>query len=176
MGLVFRVLDRTARLWPLLGLGAVILTFRHFMQQTLTALRAVSGESIVDYEIGYSRERVLEVFDAYGADGMAFYERFMTFDLVFPFLYSLLFASLIHWGLAKTRHRKLVFLPLALAAADYIENAIFFVMTRTYPEISEGVVILANVFTVAKFSFGALTVLAIVWAVIVRLRPRFGRT
>lgn len=173
MGWVFKILDRTARLWPLLGLGAVILTFRHLMQQTLAALRALSGEGIVDYEIGYSRARVLQVFDAYDAEGMALYERFMTFDLVFPLLYSLFFASLVHWTLAKTRFRQWAFFPLALAVADYIENAIFFVMKRTYPDISDPVVILANVFTIAKFSFGGLTVLAILYGVILFLRSRF---
>lgn len=175
MNWLFRLLDRTARLLPLGVMVAALVLFRTAMQSTLARLREVSGESIPDYEILYSRERLIEIFTGYGTEGARLYERFLTFDLAFPLLYSVFFASLLHLVLARSRHRWLALLPLLMAAFDYVENAFFFAFLRMHPDIPEIGVALANVLTLGKFGCGALSAAAGVFAAVLFIRSRLER-
>lgn len=175
MAWLFRLLDRTARpLWLALML-VVILGFRAGMQATLVRLREVSGESILDYEIFYSRDRILEILQSYGPEGFKLYQRFMTFDLAFPLLYGVFFASLIHMALSRTRYRLLALTPLAMALFDYVENIFFHAFLSAYPDISQAAVVAANGMTLGKFGFGAASAVSGAVAAFLFIRSRFRR-
>jgi len=136
----------------------------------------VSGEGIPDYEVLYSRERLLEIFIAYGEAGAVLYRRFLAYDLVFPLLYSTLFASLIHIGLRRTRFRLLAAAPFAMALFDYVEDGLFFSLLTLHPELPQRLVGAANVMTLGKFGCGGLSAVAGLAAGAAllrnRLRPR----
>jgi hypothetical protein len=169
---LFGCLDRTARPWPLAVMLAVIAVWRTLMQRVLDRLLETSGKSILDYEILYSRQRVVEVFSAYGVEGMRLYKQFMAYDLAFPALYGVFFASLIHFGVRGTRYRLIVLAPLAMALFDYLENGVFYVFIRSNPDIPGLGVAIANVMTLAKFGFGGLSAVGGLVAAILLVRSR----
>ena len=171
---ILRWLDRTARPWPLAAMLALIALWRTLMQRTQDRLYEVSGQSILDYEILYSRERVIEVLSAYGLEGMQLYKQFMAYDLVFPALYGVFFASLIHLGVRGTRFRLLALAPLAMAAFDYIENGLFYLFILALPDVPGPAVVAANAMTLGKFGLGGLSAIAGVGAVVLFLRARAG--
>jgi hypothetical protein len=166
------MLDRTARPLPLALMIAALLALLAAMRATLDRLTAVSGESILDFEIGYSRARALEVIGAYGREGIDLYQRFLLLDVIVPALYGVVFASLLHLVLAATRFRLFALLPFAPALFDYIEDAALYAIMKSFPDISEWSVFLANIFTITKFVFGALSAIAGAIATIVLVGSR----
>lgn len=130
------------------GLAAL---FRYFMQSTLSKLKTLSGETLIDYQIGYSAQRVTDVFTAYGEEGMALYQRFMLFDLAFPMIYATLFAGSLYLFLSNSKWRHLCLAPILMASADYVENGLFFLLLRSFPDISPEIVGLANLLTLIKY-------------------------
>jgi hypothetical protein len=138
----------------------------------LTAL--TGGTGILDFDRGYSVERVREVFDSYGAEGFALYGRIQLLDLLNPAIYSLIFASLIDLLWRARGHYWSVIFPLAAGLFEYCENLTLFFLSRTYPEISLQLVTISSTLSLIKNVglFGTITVLVI--GVYIWFRGRFN--
>jgi len=131
---------------------------------TLSNLTTLTGGiGILDFDRGYSVERVREVFDSYGEEGFALYGRIQLLDLVNPAIYSLIFASLIYLLWRDRGHRWVVVLPLAAGLLDYCENLTLFLLSNSYPEISSQLVTISSALSLIKniALFGAIIALLI---------------
>ena len=100
ISLISRLATRRALLLLVAGylvvFGAILIT--------LGQLSAVSGgQGILDFDLGYTPDRVAEVYGSYGDRGFALYRRIQWLDLINPALYSLIAAALTYrlwrrWG------------------------------------------------------------------------------
>ena len=121
---------------------------------------------------GYTAEEAIGVLNYYGEEGRRLYRLLdLTIDLVFPLLYSSMFAVAIAGGFTATRWlRPLVFLPFVAALFDYGENFSVVTMINRYPHL-EGVVGMASFCTRMKCALLALCfVLAVISGITLLVR------
>ena len=83
-----RAMIALAIVWAIV-FGAILITMGQLAEAT-------GGSGILDFEVGYSAERVAAILGSYGAEGMALYGRIQLLDLINPALYSLLLAAITH--------------------------------------------------------------------------------
>ncbi len=117
---------------------------------TVNEIVAISGQGILDFELGHSVARINEILGAYGGEGIALYQRVQMLDLVNPFLYSWLSAMLIHLLVKESRCSWFVFIPLLPGIFDYIENYYLYQFVSTYPVLDSDQVAVANVLSLLK--------------------------
>ena len=108
------------------------------------------GYSILDFDFGYSEERVLEVLGSYGEEGMALYGRIQLLDILNPAIYSLFFASILYLLFKKGGFAWVVILPLLAGALDYAENITLYILSSSYPDISGTIVSLSSSLSIVK--------------------------
>ena len=145
------------------------------IQVTLGQLADVSGGyGILDFDRGYSPERVAEVLGSYGDHGMTLYARIQLLDLLNPALYALLFACLTYLLWKPKGQQWLAILPILAGVGDYLENVTLFLLARSYPDISEGLVSVSSTLSLVKNGLLALALLGFVIGLIVWLYARMG--
>lgn len=149
----------------LLVFGAILMT--------VWQLSAASGGyGILDFDRGYTVDRVHEVLGSYGERGMVLYRRIQLLDLVNPALYALLLACLTHLLWRGAGPRWVALLPLLGGLGDYAENVTLFLIVSAYPDISTGLVALSSTLSLVKNGLLAVTVLALLAGVVLRRRAR----
>lgn len=160
------------------GLLAIYLVVFGAILFTLGQLDEVTGGyGILDFDRGYSVNRVHEVLGSYGTEGMALNARIQFLDLFNPALYSLILACLT-FSIWNSRGQDWL-VPIALLGGlgDYLENVTLFLMTWSYPDISELLVNLSSTLSLIKnalLPISALPLLAglVVWlSSLLRKRP-----
>ena len=164
MNTILTILDRLANWRGFTILIILYVAVFGTIVATLSRLTALTGGTgILDFDRGYSVERVREVFDSYGAEGFALYGRIQLLDLLNPAIYSLVFASLIYLLWKAPARSWMVNLPLAAGLLDYCENLTLFLLSRSYPEISPQLVTISSTLSLIKnvALFGAIIVLLI---------------
>ncbi|TMV04799.1 hypothetical protein FGK63_17090 [Ruegeria sediminis] len=118
---------------------------------TLGQLQEVTGGyGILDFDRGYSPERVNEVLGSYGPEGMALYRRILFLDIFNPALYALIVACLTCLLWKDRGPRWLALVPLLAALGDYLENAALFLMARAFPDVPEGLVHMGSALSLLK--------------------------
>lgn len=145
------LLERTAtwRGFAIL-LALYVVVFGMILATTGKLTAHTGGIGILDFERGYSYERVLEILGSYGPEGMALFARIQFFDLFNPAIYGLIFASIIYLLWKDSNVNWLPILPFFAAGLDYCENLTLFLLARSYPEISSGLVTLSSGLSLAK--------------------------
>lgn len=118
---------------------------------TLSQLADVSGGyGILDFDMGYDMARVMEVFGSYGAQGMRLYGRIQALDLINPALYSLVAAVFTRMLWRGHGPDRICLAPLLGGLGDYAENVTLFLMARSFPEISAGLVSVSSTLSLIK--------------------------
>ena len=117
------------------------------------------GIRCFDMNIGYDYQTAREFLRLIGERGRHIYlDYLLPLDFIFPVVYTLFFISLIF--VLKKTFSPLMFLPLALAAADYTENIFSEIMLRS-AVLPEATVKIACAATVAKTGLMCLVILSI---------------
>lgn len=118
---------------------------------TLGQLTEVSGGfGILDFDQGYTKQRVTEVFGSYGEQGFSLYRRIQLLDVINPALYSLI-ASAFTYLLWNGRGVDwLCVIPLLGGLGDYAENATLFFIAKGYPEVSDGLIAVSSTLSLTK--------------------------
>jgi hypothetical protein len=118
---------------------------------TLSQLSIVSGGyGILDFDQGYTKERVAEVLGSYGEQGFSLYRRIQVLDLLNPALYSLIAAILTYMLWIARGRGWLCLLPLLGGIGDYAENVTLFLLSRAYPDVPEGLVAMSSTLSLVK--------------------------
>ena len=145
------LIARLANKRAILILFAIYVTVFGTILFTLGQLTNISGgNGILDFEPGYTAQRVAEVFGSYGDTGMALYGRIQFLDLFNPALYALV-ASVFTYLLWKARGPEwLCLMPFLAAIGDYAENITLFLLSRAFPDVPEGLVALSSILSLIK--------------------------
>ncbi len=139
--------------------GAIIVTVGQIQEVS-------GGIGILDFEPGYSKERVAEVFSNYGDRGMALYRRVQVLDLFNPALYSLI-ASVLTYLLWRGRGPQwLCLMPMLGGIGDYAENLTLFLLSRSFPELPDTLVQLSSTLSLVKNGLIAIGLLPILVGVL----------
>lgn len=93
-----------------------------------------AGELTLDSQFGYSKMDVGNLLDLIGEKGRRLYAiTELSLDLAFPFVYGLLFATLVV-RLFSHRSSWVLLFPLAAMTFDLLENATVALMASTYAD------------------------------------------
>ncbi len=174
MEILSSILEKTSTKRGLLLLVALYALVFGLIISTINKLVHITGGiGILDFDRGYTRSRVIEVFGSYGEAGMSLYSRIQMLDLINPAVYSLLISSLVCLSVRRSKAIWLVIVPLLAGLLDYLENLTLYLLVKSYPNVSEGLVSLSSTLSIIKniALFGAIA--ALIVAGIIFLKNRF---
>ncbi len=123
--------------------GAILMTLGQLMEVS-------GGVGILDFEQGYTKERVAEVFGSYGESGFTLYNRIQLLDILNPALYSLISAVLTYLLWNGRGVDWLCLAPLLGGIGDYVENVTLFLLARGYPNLPEGLIAVSSTLSLIK--------------------------
>ncbi len=176
-----RILTLIERLANWKGIALLLFLYAAVFGTILFTLGQLSeltgGNSILDFDRGYSHERVHEVLGSYGAEGMALNGRIQFLDLFNPALYSLIAATLTYLLWNGRGPKWLPLVALLGGLGDYLENITLFLLARSYPDISESLVSFSSTLSMLKNVLLAIAILPLLLGLIlwifrlVRSRP-----
>jgi hypothetical protein len=126
---------------------------------------------------GYSPGDVEPKFRELGDDGVdAYFSQDWQLDLIFPWVYALLFAIPIVWlGQHTTVPRCLVLFPYLAAVFDYVENLTMMAMIRAWQTsgaVPFALKVVATIGSRGKWICLCLTAAALLWVAGARLTRR----
>jgi len=170
-----RRLHSWARWWLILALVAGFVVFEAI---TLPRLQAAPGGSIVslDAQLFYTPEQAFATVAAYGDARRFWIPIYLTWDIVNPILYTLVFSLLISWLFqrsfkAGSKLQKLNVLPVGAGLCDLLENICIVTLLAVYPAQPAVVAWLSTICTVSKMSFlGVSTLLILVGLVMAAVK------
>ena len=118
----------------------------------------------------YSPSSIYEKLTRFGLDGRCAYRIFLErIDFLFPAVYGLFFVMVTTFGSSRLfpnrpALQKLGLLPWCTTLFDYAENLCFLALLRIYPVESPNLQKLANAFTLAKWTFAAISIVLLLVA------------
>jgi hypothetical protein len=177
MHALYEWLSRSADWLTIALLLGITLVCAGLFRARLDALRRdtnIGYEKLLDGRFWYSPADAAALLDKLGARGRRLYgATAVTLDLFFPLAYGLLFGLLLV-RLWPPGQAWLLLLPLITVIADIFENVTIATMIWTYHEGKEPALARrAAIFTLTKWTFFALSLLAILIG-LVRVLPRLG--
>lgn len=142
--------------WGLLFLVNMALFYLpDFPMSVPTTTREAPGLQIPDVMVLYTPDQLYDFLTRIEASGRAaFRGMHLTLDLAFPVIYSLFFFSLTRllMRLTSARKKALSFSIFFALAFDLAENLTLNIITARYPQPSQVLSHLAQVFTLVKFA------------------------
>lgn len=160
---MFNILEKCTSRTGLIMLGVgFALVFGLIWMLIIKLMALTGGIGILDFEIGYTPEKVQTVLGSYGAEGMALYRKIQWLDLINPMLYGWLMAAVMYRLYPQKPLAWLTLLPLLAALLDYAENAILFILAADYPDISAQSVATGSAISLMKNAVLSLTTLALI--------------
>jgi hypothetical protein len=142
---------------------------------------ASGGIGPIDLQLFYTPEKVYSMVAAYGEAGRASYRAVeLTFDIIYPIVYTLFFALLVTWlfqrGFARdSRMQKLNVVPLGAWLFDLLENIGIVSMLSIYPSTPAALAWSAVLFTLVKWLFAAATIVLVLIGFVMALRNGFRK-
>jgi len=152
-------------------------------------LDRLEDATILDLQIGYTPDDAYALLEALGAEGrQAYAAMLLVGDTLFPISYSLLFAAIAAWLLARVAlpdhwAQRLSLIALIGGISDIAENVSLLVMIFAFPQRLDGVAWFSSLIKITKFGSGAIGAPLIVmlagilmWKRTVGHRKRSSRT
>jgi hypothetical protein len=152
-------------------------------------LARLGGAAILDMQIGYTPDDAYALLEALEPDGRRAYTAMLIGgDMLFPISYSLLFAAIAAWLLARVAPpdhwaQKLSLIALIGGVSDIAENLSILTMIAAFPQRLEGVAWFSSWIKVTKFGSGVIgaplvliLVVMLVWQNVAGHRVQSGET
>ena len=143
-----------ARLATRRGLTVLIIAYLVVFGTILMILGQLAevsgGIGILDFDQGYTKQRVAEVFGSYGERGFSLYSRIQLLDIFNPALYSLIAAAFTYVIWKGRGVDWLCLAPLLGGIGDYAENVTLFLLAKGYPDVSDGLVAVSSTLSLTK--------------------------
>ena len=157
-----------------------LITLALFIMFMLVVLPAESDRSAQvtgsitspDTTFYYTRDQLYQIAEDFGLEGRLYYlDSRITFDIVWPLVYTFFLINSISWILNKTileesKLRLLNLAPLAGILLDFLENISNMVVMFRYPLRTDILASLAGVFTSLKWVFVGGSFLILVFGVV----------
>ena len=122
---------------------------------------------MLDLELFYSKENVIENFSTMGPDGRSIYVlSSLLLDTVYPILYLSLFLGAYFKLFRSSKVIRLV--PITAFSFDILENLQITRLNLNFPNISETHVYLSSMTTSLKWAAIAITVSVLMYGIIKR--------
>jgi hypothetical protein len=127
-------------------------------------LARLGGAEILDMQIGYTPDDAYTLLEGLGPEGRQAYAVMLsTGDMLFPIAYSLLFAAIAAWLLARVAPpdhwtQKLSLIALIAGISDMAENVSILALIAGFPQRLEGVAWFSSWIKITKFGSGAIGV------------------
>ena len=122
---------------------------------------------MLDLELFYSKENVVENFSTMGSDGRSIYLlSSLLLDTVYPILYLSLFLG-AYSKLFKSS-KAIMLVPITAFSFDILENLQITRLNLNFPNISETHVYLSSMTTSLKWAAIAITVSVLIYGIIKR--------
>ena len=123
--------------------------------------------NMLDLELFYSKEKVVENFSTMGPDGRSIYVlSSLLLDTVYPILYLSLFLGAYFKLFSSSKVILLV--PITAFSFDILENLQITRLNLNFPNISETHVYLSSMTTSLKWAAIAITVSVLIYGIIKR--------
>ncbi|MGM0945309.1 MAG: hypothetical protein ACQEW9_09010 [Bacteroidota bacterium] len=116
-------------------------------------------ELALDLKFAYSVSEAFSALESMGEGVRGFYQLgIWLLDFPYMIVYCLFFSAILYrlWGVSR-----LIWLPLAIAFFDLIENLSVLVLLKTFPAIPENIAVLASIFTSLKWVLVVFLMLSI---------------
>jgi hypothetical protein len=110
-----------------------------------------------DQLFGYNASILLEIFEQLGSQGRKFYSKMLWVDNIYTLSTGIGFCLLL--GYLVKKEKWYVLLPLTFTVFDLLENTFHMVFLLVYSSISSGLVNLASMLTIFKYTFGIMSIL-----------------
>jgi len=171
-----QILEKTSTRTGLISLFVCQLIVGGILGTTLAKLsNATGGYGILDFEVGYTVEKVNELFSSYGTVGIELYKQVHVIDLFNPLIYSLLFSSLLYIFFKESEYAWLAYLGFLCGGLDYLENIFLFNMLNAYPNINSYMIGLSSTVSIIKHSVLYITILIFIMGMVrwIRLKRKY---
>ena len=123
--------------------------------------------NMLDLELFYSKENVIENFSTMGPDGRSIYVlSSILLDTVYPILYLSLFLG-AYFKLFRSS-KAILLVPVTAFSFDILENLQITRLNLNFPNINETHVYLSSMTTSLKWIAIAITVLVLIYGIIKR--------
>jgi len=159
------VFHALAKGWLIVVLLAV---FVPYILTTIPVLKTVPGGDItsLDSQVFYTPDQAFATVGSYGENAHYWIRIYLTWDLINPVMYALIFSIVISWLFQRSFTsqsvlRRFNILPLAAGLADLLENVSIVIMLSVYPARPVALAWASTIFTVTKMVFFAGSVLLI---------------
>ena len=176
---ISRLFHSWARGWLILVIFAVFVAFEAL---TLPTLQAAPGGRIesLDTQLFYTPEEAFTTIGLYGDSSTFWIRTYLTWDVVNPILYTLIFALFLSWLFQRSfkpesKLQRMNLLPLGAGLFDFLENISIVTMLSAYPAQPTVVAWLSTVFTLSKISFLAVSALLILFGLVKAAMNKFKR-
>jgi hypothetical protein len=160
----------------LIGLVVFILFAALVLPGQSAQTEAYSGDAgSPDLSLLYSTEDLYRMAETYGEEGRQAYVRSrLTFDVVFPIVFTLFLTTAITWLTARgfaagSLWRRANLVPLLAGLFDYLENGSTALVMARYPKRTPVVSMLAPDFTLLKWLLVAGSILLMLVSGVVAL-------
>jgi len=144
-------------------------------------LARLGGAAILDMQIGYTPEDAYALLEGLGAEGRQAYAAMLLIgDMLFPISYSLLFATIAAWLLARVAPpdhwaQKLSLIALIGGISDIAENLSILTMILAFPQRLDSIAWFSSLIKITKFGSAAVGApLIVVFAVILVWKHTVG--
>ena len=114
---------------------------------------------VIDLTFGFNPQKTLDMVANYGDEARAYYASVeMTTDVIYPIVYSFLFGIILTLLFRNKAYKPFPFvnlLPFLALIFDFAENTTIVILLKTFPNSSEMVATLCEIFKMCKWlSFG----------------------
>jgi hypothetical protein len=145
-------------------------------------LARLGDATILDLQIGYTPDDAYALLEALGAEGRQAYAAMLLIgDMLFPICYSLLFAAIAAWLLARVAPpdhwaQRLSLIALIGGISDIAENVSILTMIFAFPRRLDGVAWFSSLIKITKFGSAAVGApLIVILAAILVWKHTVGR-
>jgi hypothetical protein len=165
--------------WLILALFAAFVVFAAV---TLPLLMAAPGGSVesLDAQFFYTPEKAFSTVASYGDAGRFWILMYLTWDIVNPILYTLVFSLFISWLFQRSfkpgsKWLKLNVLPVGAGLFDLLENICIVTLLAVYPAKPAVVAWIGTACTMSKISFLGMSTLLVLAGLVKAAMNRFKK-
>lgn len=172
-------IDRIANWKSLVFLLAIYVSFpAYWLTNAEATINRLAGKPIgpIDLTVGFNPGRTLQMVADYGPQARAYYTHVeLTVDIMYPVVYSLLFAvilALLFRNKANRPFASVTLLPFVSQLFDYLENATIVGLLTTYPQQSTTLAVLCELVKLIKWILLGVIIVYMVYGLFRLLSPK----